>query len=72
MKAIYHGYSDPLGLIDGKEYEIVGIDEKHHSYSVIDESGEDYMYDMGSFEMSGISAREQCDEQDGCGCQWCC
>lgn len=52
MKAIYHGYSDPLGLIDGKEYEIVGIDEKHHSYSVIDESGEDYMYDMGSFEIT--------------------
>lgn len=52
MKAIYHGESDPLGLIDGKEYKIVETDEKHHSYSVIDESGEDYMYDMDSFEIT--------------------
>lgn len=51
MKGIYHGESDPLGLIDGKEYEIVGKDEETHSYSVIDESGEDYMYDMDSFEI---------------------
>lgn len=51
MKGIYHGESDPLNCIDCKVYEIVGIDEEMHEYSVIDESGEDYMYDMDSFEI---------------------
>lgn len=51
MKAIYHGESNPLDCIDGKVYEIVGVDDDAHEYSVIDESGEDYMYDMDSFEI---------------------
>lgn len=51
MKGIYHGESDPLELIDGREYEIIGKNEKMHMYSVIDETGEDYMYDMDSFEI---------------------
>lgn len=51
MKGIYHGESDPLGLIDGKEYEIVGEDKDTNSYSVVDETGEDYMYDKDSLEI---------------------
>ena len=51
LKGIYHGESDPVELIDGKTYEIVGIDEENESYAVIDEEGEDYMYPMDAFEI---------------------
>lgn len=51
MKGIYHGESDPLGCVDGKVYDIVGYDKEEKECSVIDETGEDYVYDMDSFEI---------------------
>ena len=41
MRKIFTGASDELGCMNGKAYEIV--DEWRNYYSVIDESGEDYM-----------------------------
>ena len=49
MKAVYIGDSDELGLINGKIYEIVGEEESLDMYSVIDETGEDYMYPRSDF-----------------------
>ena len=42
MRKIFTGASDEFGCMNGKAYEIV--DEWRNYYSVIDESGEDYMY----------------------------
>ena len=51
MKEIkYLGESDPLCLINGKVYEVIDVDEDGY-YSVIDETGEDYIYDSDAFEI---------------------
>jgi hypothetical protein len=56
------GATDPMYLVHGKEYEVVGIEDG--LYRVIDEEGEDpdeelqgYLYDPASFEtVSGSPA----------------
>lgn len=48
MKAIWRGENDnSWGLIEGKEYEILG--EKGKWFGVIDESGDSYMYPKEDF-----------------------
>lgn len=50
MKVKYIGEkSDPLSLIKGKVYEKIG--ESHGLWRVIDETGEDYLYDPDVFEI---------------------
>ena len=45
MKVKYVGKSFGVdGLINGNIYEVVGVDEMSGYLSVIDESGEDYLY----------------------------
>ena len=50
-KVRYLGESDPLYLINGKEYEVLG--EEQGYYRIVDESGEDYLYDSDDFEDVG-------------------
>ena len=49
MKVRYHGKSDPLYFIDGKVYEMIGVEGC--LYRVIDETGEDYLYNPKDFEI---------------------
>lgn len=49
FKVIYHGESDPLYFLDGKEYEALGY--SHGMIKVIDETGDDYLYDPDDFEI---------------------
>ena len=52
MKGIWKGESDEFGLINGKEYEIIGIDEDLDAYGVVDETGDSYCYPMELFEIT--------------------
>ena len=49
MKVRFHGESDPLTFIDGKVYNVIGIEEGW--YRIVDETGEDYLYDPTGFEI---------------------
>lgn len=47
MKVKYIGKSFGVdGLVNGNVYEVVGVDEMSGYLSVIDESGEDYLYHL--------------------------
>ncbi len=48
MKVRYIGESDPLGLINGKVYEVLEVDGDY--YRIVDETDEDYLYEADSFE----------------------
>lgn len=50
MKVRYLGDSDPLSLLSGKEYEVLSIEYGY--YRIVDETGEDYLYDSDSFEVT--------------------
>ena len=49
MKVRYIGKSHPLYCINGKTYEKTG--ESHGYWKVVDETGEDYLYDPSVFEV---------------------
>ena len=49
MKVKFIKEGSPLSCINGKVYEVLSIE--HGSYRVIDESGEDYLYDARAFEI---------------------
>lgn len=51
MKVRYLGDSDPYQLLNGKVYDVTYIDEDTGWYSVIDETGDDYMYAPEDFEI---------------------
>lgn len=53
MKARYLGESDPLELIHGKVYDVVGQEEIDGilCFMVVDETGEDYPYEPEDFEI---------------------
>lgn len=55
MKGIWRGEDDELGLRYGKEYEILGKDRDFDLYGVIDETGDSYLYDIDSFEITDDS-----------------
>ena len=50
MKVVYHGESSPVGLIDGKEYEVVSVEKDW--YRIVDETDEDYLYPPEIFEVT--------------------
>ena len=43
-KVRYTGESDPLYFINGKEYDVIG--EEMGMYRIVDETGDDYLYDL--------------------------
>lgn len=47
MIVIYHGESDPLEMVDGKEYRALGIECGW--LRIVDETGEDYLYPADCF-----------------------
>ena len=49
MKIKYLGESDPLYFLNGKEYEVIAVEEGW--YRTIDETGEDYLYSPDNFEI---------------------
>lgn len=51
MKAIWKGDSNPLELINGKTYEILGTDFNGTMFNVVDETGEDFLYPAEDFEV---------------------
>ncbi len=54
MKGIWKGENDPVfGLINGKEYDILGEDEELKGmFGVVDETGESYLYPAEDFEIT--------------------
>lgn len=51
MKVIWRGESDPLFLLSGKTYESEGEAWDGTMLSVIDETGEAYLYPKEDFEI---------------------
>lgn len=49
MKVRYHGESDPLMLLDGKDYEVMSIEKDW--YRIMDETNDDYLYPPEWFEI---------------------
>lgn len=49
MKVRYLGESSPITLINGKEYEVLSIEEDW--YRIIDETLDDYLYPPEAFEI---------------------
>lgn len=49
MKVKYRGESDPLYLLNGKVYEVAGIEEGW--YRIVDETEEDYLYSPDAFDV---------------------
>lgn len=47
MKVRFNGISDPLSLLNGREYEVESIECGW--YRIVDETGEDYLYPPESF-----------------------
>lgn len=51
MKAVWKGDSDPLELINGKEYEVLSVEWGGTMFNVVDETGEDFLYPAEDFEI---------------------
>ncbi len=47
----YIDEDDPLELRAGKEYEVVEIDYESGWYRIVDETGEDYLFEPDCFEV---------------------
>jgi len=48
MKVKFIGETSPLGLTNGKEYEVLSVERDW--FRIVDESGEDYLYAPELFE----------------------
>ncbi len=51
MKIKYIAKGSPMSCITGKAYEVLSVEKGW--YRIIDESGEDYLYPPGAFEIVG-------------------
>lgn len=51
MKAIWRGDSDPFELLNGKVYEVVSVEWDNTMFSVVDETGEEFLYPAEDFEI---------------------
>ena len=56
IKVRYLGESDPLTLLNGKIYDVI---EEEGYYRIIDETGDDYLYDTNAFEIVEESGSPQ-------------
>lgn len=52
MKAIWKGESDPIALINGKEYVVLGTAWNDTMFDVIDETGDNFLYLAENFEVT--------------------
>jgi hypothetical protein len=52
MKGIWKGDSDPLELINGKEYEILSVEWDGQMANVVDETGDNFLYPLEDFEIT--------------------
>lgn len=50
MKVKWLGKTDELGLINGKEYDVLSVEKDW--FRIVDESGEDYLYPPEKFEVT--------------------
>jgi hypothetical protein len=48
MKVRYLGKTEPLGLTNGRIYEVLSVEKDW--YRIVDNSGEDYLYPPEQFE----------------------
>ena len=46
--------SDQFDLTKGKVYEVIEVDKKFNMYRIIDDSGEDYLYETEYFDLVGV------------------
>lgn len=60
MVVKFHGESDPIFFVDGKDYEVLSIEAG--MYRIVDETGEDYLYGTENFEIISGSLDEYVDE----------
>lgn len=51
MKVKFLGESDPLELLNNKIYEVIEIDEESGWYRIVDETGEDYLFEPNEFDI---------------------
>ena len=51
MKVRFIGEDDPLELLNGKEYDVIEVDEESGWYRIVDETGDDYLFDPEDFEI---------------------
>lgn len=56
MKVKYCGDSNQVYLINGKEYEVLSIECNY--YRIVDETGENHLYENGRFEIVDIKSGE--------------
>ena len=49
MKVKFIGKNDPLGLLNGKEYDVLSIEKGW--YRIVDETEEDYLFPPELFEV---------------------
>lgn len=51
MRVKFIGEDDPLELLNGKEYDVIEVDEESGWYRIVDETGDDYLFDPEDFEV---------------------
>ncbi|MGN0543363.1 MAG: hypothetical protein ACI4JG_07930 [Acutalibacteraceae bacterium] len=51
MKGVWKGENDELGLLNGKTYDIVSEEFDGKMFSVVDETGGEYLYPSDDFEL---------------------
>lgn len=51
MKGVWKGDNDELGLLNGKTYDIVSEEFDGKMFSVVDETGGEYLYPSDDFEL---------------------
>ena len=52
MKAIWKGDSNPLELLNGKEYEVLSVEWDGTMFDVVDETGDNFLYPAEDFEVT--------------------
>ena len=51
MKVKFIGEDDPLELLNGKIYDVIEVDEESGWYRIVDETGEDFLFEPEDFEI---------------------
>lgn len=51
MRGVWRGDSDPLELINGKEYDIISIEWNGQMANVVDETGDNFLYPLEDFQI---------------------
>lgn len=51
MRVKFIGEDDPLELLNGKIYDVVEVDEDSGWYRIVDETGDDFLFEPKDFEV---------------------